>query len=113
QHARLRQELLGWVGKARAAPAPRTLRAVADLRSWRGELVALDVDLLVATSRGEQLRTTAQLRQLHGEVREDPRLLPPEQAELLAIFVEQLAAPYAESSGFGDGGVLPPGPLRL
>ena len=113
QHARLRQELLGWVGKARAAPAPRTLRAVADLRSWRGELVALDVDLLVATSRGEQLRTTAQLRQLHGEVREDPRLLPPEQAELLAIFVEQLVAPYAESSGFGDGGVLPPGPLRL
>ena len=112
QHARLRQELLGWVGKARATPAQRSLRAVAELYHHRGDLVALDIELHVATSRGEQSRTASQLRQLHGEVRDDPRLLPPEQAELLAIFVEQLAA-HADAGGYGDGTILPLGPLRV
>ncbi|MBY0275033.1 DEAD/DEAH box helicase [Candidatus Binatia bacterium] len=113
QHARLRQELLGWVGKGRAAPSPRSLRAVASLQSWKGDLVTLDIELHVATSRGEHARTTSQLRQLHGEVRDDPRLLPPEQTELLAIVVDHLSSPYADAGGWGDGVALPPAALRL
>jgi superfamily II DNA or RNA helicase len=113
QHARMRQELLGWFGKSRAVPVQRSLRAVVTLDVWQRDLVSLEIELYVATSRGEQSRTASQLRQLHAEVREDPRLLPHEQADLLAIVVDHLTSVHAASGSFPDGVTLPPAPLRV
>jgi len=112
KRAGLRRDLLAWAGRTRIA-TPRTLRVVLDLEEALRERVALTVELHVGGARGESSRTPAQLKQLHGEVRDEPRLLPVEQAELLAIVVEHLSTGTSSGASFAVGLHLPIAPLRL
>ena len=114
QHARLRQELLGWVGKARRGARAAQPRAVVELMSspWRSRGARHR-----AARRDVARRAVAHRRascgSCNGEVRDDPRLPPLNRPELLAIFVEQLAA-HADAGGYGDrNDPLPLGPLRV